>query len=103
LKGCGIQRSRLAHPVAADIKKEQQVPIAKFAAGEGGRDQVRLVYSDPQFLFEFSRERRLQALPWFDLSARKLPQALHLPPLGALLEQNPPVSVDQSPRDYGES
>ena len=71
------------------------MPVAQFLAGESGRGQTRRLRVDPQFLVQFSDQRRFGRFLGFHLAARKFPQPRHAPSRQPLLHEHPAIGIDQ--------
>src|SRR3546814_6113511 len=88
-------RDRRSAPFAAYIKQEQQMPVAEHVARKAGGRKAGMIDVDRQLLGKFADQRLLGRFTGLELAARQLPQPRHRQPFGALLDEQPPIAVDQ--------
>jgi hypothetical protein len=84
---------RLALPMTAAIKYEQQMLVCERLAPKGQRRQRTNL--DAKFLTQFARQSCFGRLPALNLATRKLPESSHAPARRPLLHQNASGGVDQ--------
>src|SRR3546814_6765012 len=88
-------RDRRPAPLAANIKQQQQMPLAQHVARKAGGREAGVIDIDRQLLGKFADQRLFGRFAGLELAARNLPQPRHRQPWATLLDAQPPVAVNQ--------